>query len=143
MSSNTQVIVRLDEARLDPELDSILWWVSGRIISVIAQAPAERALIGCPVSIRVAQTQKPRVRLQPGFLIRTELPLITVNNALDSIASETPDFTIKLTDTIIEPMSEPSIRIPLSLLRELRGQEWQTEQSRRVLCDLPFNKYKF
>jgi hypothetical protein len=70
--------------------------------------------------------------LKAGILFRLGLPIESANLALDEIA-DGKNSVLKVQPDLIRPMAEPSVRVPLSLLRELRGQEAGMEMSRRAL----------
>lgn len=106
--------------------------IRGRIIDVTAKATAEKALIGSSVEVSYAGIMLPYMVLKVGILFRLGLPLDTANLALDEIA-EGKSAVLKVQPELIRPMAEPSVRVPLSLLRELRGQEAGMEMSRRAL----------
>lgn len=106
--------------------------IKGRIVEVKAKASAEKALIGTTVSIKYAGVMLPHMILKVGILFRLNVPLESANAALDKIA-DGQEPTIDVEPQLIRPMAEPSARVPLSLLRELRGQELGTEMSRRAL----------
>jgi hypothetical protein len=106
--------------------------IEGRVVDVKAMASAERALIGSTLHVRYEGILLPNMILKTGILFRLSIPIDAANAALDSIADGNA-ASIIVKPTIIRPMSEPCARVPLSLLRELRGQELGTELSRRAL----------
>jgi hypothetical protein len=74
----------------------------------------------------------PKMVLRSGILCRTEMPLDVANRALDELAADgTP--TALFEPRLVRPLSEPCVRVPLSLLRELRGQEPSTDRQRIAL----------
>lgn len=106
--------------------------IRGRIIDVKAKATAEKALIGSSVEVSYAGIMLPYMVLKAGILFRLGLPIESANLALDEIA-DGKNSVLKVQPDLIRPMAEPSVRVPLSLLRELRGQEAGMEMSRRAL----------
>lgn len=106
--------------------------IKGRVVDVRVQASAERALVGTSVDVDYQGVLLPNMVARTGILFRLSIPLAAANEALDAIAEgRTP--TIEVAPEVIRPMTEPCARVPLSLLRELRGQEAGTEMSRRAL----------
>lgn len=106
--------------------------IKARIIDVKAKATAERALIGATVEVSYSGIMLPYMVLKVGILFRLGIPLDIANSSLDEIA-DGKNPVIKVQPELIRPMAEPSVRVPLSLLRELRGQEAGMEMSRRAL----------
>jgi hypothetical protein len=106
--------------------------INGRVVDVKAKISAEKALINSTIEVRYNGIMLQNMVLKVGILFRVSIPLEVANNALDKIA-EGADHIISIEPELIRPMSEPSVRVPLSLLRELRGQELGTEMSRRAL----------
>lgn len=106
--------------------------IRGRIVDLVARASAERALIGSAVSVTYSGVLLPNMVVKTGILFRLSVPIELANAALDEIA-EGRDAVIRTEPDVIRPMAEPCARVPLSLLRELRGQEAGTEMSRRAL----------
>jgi hypothetical protein len=106
--------------------------IKGRIVEVRAKISAEKALTGATVNVKYSGVLLPYMILKIGILFRLNIPLEQANAALDEVA-EGKDPVIAVEPELIRPMSEPSARVPLSLLRELRGQELGTELSRRAL----------
>lgn len=111
------------------------WSVQALIASVVAKAPAERALIGQRMSLVYDGVLLAQLALKRGILFRVQMPLALANEALDKLALGQPT-AVKFQPLFIRPMEEPCVRVPLSLLRELRGQEIGTEYSRRALVSL-------
>jgi hypothetical protein len=105
--------------------------IRGRVVDVQAKA-AERALVGTTVIVEYSGILLPNMVIRTGILFRLSIPLDKVNAALDEVA-EGKEASISVAPEIIRPMAEPCARVPLSLLRELRGQESGTEMSRRAL----------
>lgn len=131
MSINVDVvacIVRLTRRERAAVLDS-------RIVSVKAEVPAEKALIGSRLLVNYSGVLLPNMVLRTGILFRASIPLADANKALDVVA-EHGSAEIQISPDIIRPMAEPCARVPLSLLRELRGQEVGTEMSRRALVKM-------
>ena len=115
------------------ERQGSVWKMQGRIESVRAKASAERALVGLRVSMTYEGRLLPKVYLASGLLTQVDIPLKDAEAALDRLAAEEKDVTIEFKPVLLKPMAEPCVRVPLSLLRELRGQEAGAETSRRVL----------
>ena len=111
------------------------WGIQALIAGVVAKAPAERALIGQRMSLVYDGVLLAQLALKRGILFRVQMPLALANEALDRLALGEPT-AIKFQPLFIRPMEEPCVRVPLSLLRELRGQEIGTEYSRRALVSL-------
>lgn len=109
--------------------------IKGRIVDVQARAPAEKALVSAPVEVDYQGVLLPNMVVRSGILFRLGIPLEDANQALDLIA-DGQDPVLRLSPEVIRPMSEPCPRVPLSLLRELRGQEAGTEMSRRALLKI-------
>lgn len=111
------------------------WAVRALIEGVVAKVPAERALIGQRMRLTYDGVLLAQLALKRGILFRVQMPLLLANAALDRLAQGNPT-TIEFQPLFIRPMEEPCVRVPLSLLRELRGQEIGTEYSRRALVSL-------
>ena len=92
------------------------WTIKARVVRVVAQVPAEKALTGLVLNITYNGPLVPNLSIHPGILFRVSIPLADAEKALDEVA-----------------MPEPCARVPLSLLQELRGQEAGTEFSRRAI----------
>ncbi len=108
------------------------WRIKARIVRVVAQVPAEKALTGLVLNIAYSGPLVPHLSIHPGILFRVSIPLADAEKALDGVAeNQAPE--IALTPDILKAMPEPCARVPLSLLQELRGQEAGTEFSRRAL----------
>lgn len=103
-----------------------------RVVDVHTRVISERALVGSVLDVEYSGVLLPNMILKTGILFRMSVPLDKLNEALDTIANGA-EPTIVLTPEIIRPMAEPCARVPLSLLRELRGQEPNTERVRRAL----------
>jgi hypothetical protein len=106
--------------------------INGRVVDVRAKISAEKALINSTIEVRYKGVILQNMVLKVGILFRVSIPLDVANSALDKIA-EGVEHLISIEPELIRPMAEPSVRVPLSLLRELRGQELGTEMSRRSL----------
>jgi hypothetical protein len=115
--------------------DQRRWQLKGRIASVQSRMTAEKALVGFEVVLHHQGSVLPGLPLRPGVLCRAALSLEKVNEALDQIAGglDVETATVVFQPETIRPMAEPCARVPLSLLRELRGQESTTEMTRRAL----------
>lgn len=108
------------------------WTIKARIVRVVAQVPAEKALTGLVLNITYNGPLVPNLSIHPGILFRVSIPLVDAEKALDEVGAEKlPE--IALVPDILKAMPEPCARVPLSLLQELRGQEAGTEFSRRAL----------
>lgn len=128
MNDIVDTIVCITEIRKKQESFSI----KARVIDVKAKATAEKALIGSMVEVSYSGSMLPYMVLKVGILFRLGIPLEVANSALDEIADGKNPIT-KVQPDLIRPMAEPSVRVPLSILRELRGQEAGMEMSRRAL----------
>ena len=97
-----------------------------RILLVPSPVARDRALVGQGVEVTVKTAF---VRVAANMIVEVELDDATLDLLYDAVVDEQP-----LTITAdIHPCSEPSVRVPLSLLKELRGQEREAEQQRQVL----------
>ncbi len=113
-----------------------LWTIKARIINVVEKVPAERALIGCLVDLTYRGTLLPHLALKVGLLIRVGIPLVDAERHLDLIAEGNDPFVappLVFEALVLRPMTEPCVRVPLSLLRELRSQEFRAESVRSAL----------
>ena len=106
--------------------------LKARIAQVLSRVTAERALIGFEVESIMDGFVLPGLPLRPGVLVKALIPLEIVDKALDQIAEGAPP-KLEIPSTSLRCMTEPCARVPLSLLRELRGQEATTEMARRAL----------
>lgn len=111
------------------------WSMKAVVTSVVAKVPAERALIGQRLHLSYDGVLLAQLALKRGILFRVQVPLALANDALDALANGAPK-PIEFQPAFIRPMDEPCVRVPLSLLRELRGQEIGTEYGRRALVSL-------
>lgn len=104
-----------------------------RIVTVVAQVHAEHALIG--LKARVRFPSKPWLMPKQGLLVRLQLPVDVAEKALDRLAADEDPESIEMefSTTSVKEMNEPCVRVPLSLLRELRAQESVSERSRQAL----------
>lgn len=120
-----------------------VWDIKARIISVLADdAPRLPAgddtwmsllkIVGSVIEIKYDGSKVKNLVFHPGMLFRIPIPEGAVETSLDQIASG-KDCVLSLTPDILRPMDEPCVRVPLSLLKELRGQEAGIEYSRRAL----------
>lgn len=110
----------------------IHWTMKARIVAVAAKVPAEKALTGLLLKIRYNGPLVPNLSIRPGILFKVSIPVSVAEKALDEVAEERyPEIAVE--PEILKAMPEPCVRVPLSLLRELRGQEIGTEFSRRAL----------
>jgi hypothetical protein len=115
-----------------PSPAGTVWTIEARIVSVNAKVPAEAALVGLLMKVDYVGYLLPRMSVRSGLLFRAALPLEVAEAALDQVAKDNePVITCQVSE--IRPMAEPCVRVPLSLLRELRGQEARAEMSRRSL----------
>jgi len=90
-------------------------------------------LVGTLVNLHYAGPIMKNLSIRSGILFRMSLPVEAVEVALSDIV-EGMEPTIMVTSSeIIRPMAEPCVRVPLSVLRELRGQEAGIESTRRAL----------
>lgn len=134
-----EVVAAITEAlRMTTSPPSALRWVVGaRVVRVDARVPAERALVGCRLRVSFIGTLLPGLVLRPGILCVVGVPLALAEQALDEIAEERRDpldgEPLAFSTQVVRPLAEPCVRVPLSLLRELRGQEATTENVRRAL----------
>ncbi len=115
------------------------WALEARIVQVSAKVAAERALVGVVLKMDFTGPMLPHLALKPNVLVRVGVPLDVAERALDAIATtgEEPlgekGIEVQFHALQLRPMAEPCPRVPLSLLRELRGQEASTEMQRRAL----------
>lgn len=118
------------------------WDVSARIVSPVRgpRAPIETApwlsvnkLSGTIVNLQYSGLLLKNLNFRPGILFRFAMSSVDVENALAEVAEgREPEITIDSPD-IVRPMAEPCVRVPLSILSELRGQEARIEYGRRAL----------
>lgn len=118
------------------------WTVKARVIRILSESPklsveSESWLsilkfTGTVVNLTYSGPILKNVSIRPGILFRCSLPQREVEQALEQIAQdETPELHVR--PEVIRPMAEPCVRVPLSILRELRGQEAGIEYTRRAL----------
>jgi hypothetical protein len=125
----------IEDVRVIEQGQRKTWAVDAIIAGVVAKVPAERALMGQRMHLRYDGVLLAQLALKRGILFQVQAPLALVNAALDLIA-EGKEAPLRFQPLFIRPMAEPCVRVPLSLLRELRGQEIGTEYSRRALVSL-------
>ncbi len=115
-----------------------LWTIRARVITVDAKVHAEHALIGLHITLTYSNPLHFALKLREGMLFRVGLPVDKAEKLLDSIAENVPldSLSLNFEPIIISPMQEPSARVPLSVLRELRGQESVTERVRQAIVHL-------
>lgn len=111
---------------------SVTWTVDARIVNVVTRFSAEMALVGLPLRVEYAGYLLPRMSLRSGLLFRVGIPISVAEGALDAVA-EGKEPVVACTATNVKSMAEPCVRVPLSLLKELRGQEARGERSRQAL----------
>ena len=108
------------------------WRMQGRITHVQTRVTSEKALVGAEVVLLHEGSVLPGLPLRTGLLCRATISLEEANLMLDQVA-ELQESPLEVRPSAIRPMNEPCARVPLSLFRELRGQESNTEMSRRAL----------
>lgn len=110
------------------------WTLHGVIVAVETIYPAERGLVGSSVVIQYAGRILPNQVLKQGLLFTVDVPISEVNALLDArVAGALP---LHLPVVAISPMKEPCVRVPISLLTELRGQVAATEMSRQAITSI-------
>jgi len=77
----------------------------------------------------------PKLVLRPGILVRLAIPEAVIGAALEAYASGEAAHVMRFTTDVLRPMNEPCVRVPITLLRELRGFEARSEYARRALVD--------
>jgi hypothetical protein len=120
------------------------WTIKARIVRVLGdRAPkvsleqehwlSINKLTGTIVNLSYSGPILTNLSIRSGILFRLAMPAVEVEKALLAVArDEEPEVSVKEPE-VIRPMNEPCVRVPLSILRELRGQEAGIEYSRRAL----------
>lgn len=143
---NVGVVAVITSSMKNEEASTRHHWVgqiNARVISVLSKTP-EKARQESWLSITKFSGTKlvlqyngpimPKVSLRSGILFRFSLSRAEVETALEAVArDEVPILTVEA--GLIRPLAQPCVRVPLDLLRELRGQEAITEAARRALVD--------
>ena len=96
------------------------------VLSIPSPVARDRALVGCKVMV---VTKTVFVRVARNMVVEVEASDAALDQLFAAMVDEQP---LSITSDI-HPCSEPSVRVPLSLLKELRGQEREAEQQRQVL----------
>jgi len=118
-----------------------IWALRARVIKILSDHPKLPAdhgwmsplrFVGTTLNIRYAGTVLHQLRLTPGIVFRLSIPKPDVAVALEQIAND-QEPELALEPDFIRPMDEPCVRVPLSVLTELRGQEAGIEYARRAL----------
>jgi len=131
------VIVSSDKTRKDGRNH---WSVKARIFQIISRQPKVNEdtwmsilnLTGTSLNLSYNGPYIPNMSFRSGIVFRLALSITDVEQALEAAArGETPELTVN--PEVLRPLSEPCARVPLSILRELRGQEAGIEYSRRAL----------
>lgn len=105
----------------------------GVIIHVVAQVLSERALIGQRIIFWPKKSDN--IHFHKGFVLSTDLPLALVEPALNTLsAGGSGPFEAGALDVF--SVAEPCVRVPISLLRMMRGQEAYTERQRAALTSM-------
>jgi len=105
----------------------------GTLIQIDSRLATERALVGCSVDVLPALD----LNMKPGMLFMATVSVEAINAALDELAADREPVLYHVGPIALMP--EPCIRVPVSLLRELRGQDPWTDASRLALVK-PFMK---
>jgi hypothetical protein len=76
----------------------------------------------------------PKMSIRSGILFRIALDSDTVAQALETVAQgQVP--TMSIMASVIRPLAQPCVRVPLEMLKELRGQEVSLEMAKLALVD--------
>jgi hypothetical protein len=102
----------------------------GVIVAALSPDLEHRALVGRTV-VLTSLHREPNVMLRGGYLVRANLLADVVREAL---AAGGPD-QLPIEGALMS-MREPCARVPISLLRALRGQQTSQDQSRLALISL-------
>ena len=97
-----------------------------RILLVPSPLARDRLLQGHSINVEVLTSF---VRIAKNMIVEVEATDTDLDHLVEAVVENQP-LTLKAD---VHPSSEPSIRVPLSLLKELRGQEREAEQQRQVL----------
>ena len=109
-------------------------FIHGRITSVKSSRMVDHALTDttCTVVFRAGKMRK-HVVLKPGIIFRVMIPDNVVDDTIRKITDGTkPHDSFEARD--IHPINEPCVRVPLSLLMALRGQDGTSEAQRRAVA---------
>jgi hypothetical protein len=97
-----------------------------RVLFLPSPLARDRELVGKALTVEVA---KSFVRVASNMIVELD----ATNERLDELYSQRVDeHPLRITSDV-HPCPEPSIRVPLSLLKELRGQEAEAEAQRQTL----------
>ena len=102
--------------------------VTATVVTVHSHRPVDHELVGFTI---VAHVKKTHITPRRGVIVSVDLTDEAVYGAYARMAAGHFDFTVHSAE--ITPLHEPTIRVPASLLRELRGQLPSTERSRQAL----------
>lgn len=97
-----------------------------RILLVPSPLARDRLLQGLSINVEVRTSF---VRIASNMIVEVDATDADLDQLVMSVVRKRP-LTLRAD---VHPCSEPSIRVPLSLLKELRGQEREAEQQRQVL----------
>lgn len=116
-----------------------IWTVRAKVVSVVAKVHAEYALVGTQLQLTLSKPPHPtlvtRGTMKSGILFRVEVPVDVAEHALDLIGNnvDIDSLVLEFAPTSVRPVAEPCVRVPLSVLRELRSQESTVERTRQAL----------
>ena len=116
-----------------------VWMVHGRVVDVDNKVPAETALCGVRVRVMYRGPMKKHLVFKAGIVLQIGIPLPIAEKVLDIIGdgTEPMDIVIEAFEVLaIHLVSEPCARVPISILREMRGFSPKTEMSRRAILQV-------
>ena len=97
-----------------------------RILHVPSPVARDRALVGQKIDV---SSKTSFVRIARNMIVEVDASDTDLDALFIAVVDEQPLSIM----SDVHPCSEPSVRVPLSLLKELRGQEREAEQQRQVL----------
>lgn len=148
----TQVTIAVIGCRTEDSDDKRLWTVRGRIVEIervtpkkpvgegnwFSVAKAIRQLVDIKFTTKIPERREkvllPNVTLKTGNLANVKLTDADLESILDILVSG-EDRVHTATVDCIYPMRVPCVRVPLTLLEELRGPYERVDQSRKALIE--------
>ena len=135
------VVISAEKKHVDRQMQ---WMIRARIIRILGdrapRVPLEQEhwlsinkLTGIAINLQYSGPILTNLSIRSGILFRLSVPGLEVEKALLAVANEEEPEIVVTEPEVIRPMNEPCVRVPLSILRELRGQEAGIEYSRRAL----------
>lgn len=104
----------------------------GRCVAVFSPVARDHVLVTKSIAITVGTSF---VRIARNMLVEVEASDTDLDTLFLSTVEERPLTLV----SNVHPCSEPARRVPLSLLKELRGQVPETEQQRQALLSSDFD----